>query len=111
MASVASYCTQCGARIEPHARFCPSCGRATPLSASSFARKIVSRDRAILGYIMGILIAGTGHIVVGRVAHGILILGGAVVVGIVTFAISPALWIIAAIAYGVFQIYPVVVTA
>jgi len=37
-----------------------------------------SRDRAILGYIMGGLIIGTGHIVVGRITRGILILIGAV---------------------------------
>lgn len=37
-----------------------------------------SRDRAILGYIMGGLIIGTWHIVVGRITRGILILIGAV---------------------------------
>jgi len=57
-----------GAKIEPNARYCPSCGRVTPLtaqgeSASSFARNTISRDRAILGYTMGIIISGTGHII------------------------------------------------
>ncbi len=80
-----SHCTNCDARLETYARFCPSCGRATPLAAaqvatSSVKRKSISRDRAILAYIMGILISGTGHMVVGLVARGILILVGATVV-------------------------------
>ena len=99
-----SHCTYCGARLDPYARFCPSCGRATPLASSQLAapsitRKSISRDRAILAYIMGILIIGTGHMVVGRVARGILILAGAVVVGIVTFAIHPAIFFIAIFVY------------
>jgi TM2 domain-containing membrane protein YozV len=109
MTEVTSYCSHCGARIEPNARFCASCGRATPLAADqpaapSATRKTISRDRAILAYIMGILISGTGHMVVGRVARGILILAGAIIIGFVTFAIHPAIWIIAILVYWVFQL-------
>jgi hypothetical protein len=42
--------------------------------------------------------------VVGRVARGILILGGAVAVGIVTFAISPVIFFIAIFLYWIFQL-------
>lgn len=55
-------------------------------------------------YIIGILIIGTGHMVVGRVARGILILGGAVAVGIVTFAINPVIFFIAIFLYWIFQL-------
>jgi hypothetical protein len=34
MAEVGLYCTHCGAKIEPNSKFCPSCGRATPLAAA-----------------------------------------------------------------------------
>jgi hypothetical protein len=106
MTEVASYCNQCGAKIEPPARFCPSCGRATSLAAApSVARKSISRDRAILAYIMGILIVGTGHMVVGRVARGILILIGALVVGFVAGLIGGLIFIlIFGIIYWVLQL-------
>ena len=37
MAEVGLYCTHCGAKIEPISKFCPSCGRATPLAAAQAA--------------------------------------------------------------------------
>jgi hypothetical protein len=107
---VATYCTHCGAKIDPYSRFCPSCGKATSLAAdaqattSSDARKTISRDRAILDYIMGIIIIGTGHMVVGRVAGGTLILVGAIVVGIITSYIFLGLFFIAIVVYWILQL-------
>jgi phage shock protein C len=113
------YCTHCGSKIDPSARFCPSCGSATssgtaaaaaapPASSSppayAVTRKTISRDRAILAYIMGILISGTGHMVVGRVARGILILVGAVVVGLVTSYIFIGLFLVAIFVYWLLQL-------
>jgi hypothetical protein len=105
MAEVASYCNHCGAKIEPNSRFCPSCGRATSLAAPSVAKKSISRDRAVPAYIMGILIVGTGHMVVGRVARGILILIGGLVIGFVAGLIGGLIFIfIFGIIYWVLQI-------
>jgi hypothetical protein len=111
MAEVGLYCTYCGAKLELNSRFCPSCGKATPLAAAAqtaaappVTRKSISRDRAILAYIMGILITGTGHMVVGRVARGILILVGAMFLGFVTVYINLGLFFIAVVVYWVLQL-------
>ena len=111
MAEITSYCIYCGSKIEPNSKYCSNCGRATSLAAAreaeapSVARKSISRDRAILGYIMGILIIGTGHMVVGRVARGILILIGAVIVGFVAGLIGGLIFIlIFGIVYWVLQL-------
>jgi zinc-ribbon domain len=34
MADVASYCTYCGAKIEPSSKFCSNCGKATSIAAA-----------------------------------------------------------------------------
>ena len=110
MTEVGLYCTHCGAKIEPSSKYCSSCGRATSLAAAqtaaapSVTRKSISRDRAILAYIMGILITGTGHMVVGRVARGILILVGAMFLGFVTAYINLGLFFIAVVVYWVLQL-------
>lgn len=54
---------------------------------------------------MGLIITGTGHMVVGRVARGIAILLGAMVTGFVTFSIDLVLGIIGYIGYQLFQLY------
>ena len=112
MSGVGSFCTHCGAKIEPTSSFCPSCGRPTQLESAqagatipSLARKSISRDRAILAYIIGIIIPGVGHMIVGRIARGILIFAGGWLVGFLS-----GLWgglifvIIFGIAYWVFQL-------
>jgi TM2 domain-containing membrane protein YozV len=110
LAEIGSYCTHCGAKVEPNSKFCTGCGKPTSLAAaqvttsSSAARKTISRDRAILAYIMGILITGTGHMVVGRVARGILILVGAIVVGFITSYIFLGLFFIAIVVYWILQL-------
>jgi hypothetical protein len=43
--------------------------------------------------------------VVGRIARGIVILLGAMLLGYVTFSINIGLWIMAAIGYWIFQYY------
>ena len=53
---------------------------------------------------MGIIIIGTGHMVVGRVARGILILVGAIVVGIITLYIFLGLFFIAIVVYWILQL-------
>ena len=68
----------------------------------------ISRDRAILGYIMGILITGTGHMIVGRIVRGVLILIGAVAVVYVAGLIGGLVLIaICAIIYWVLQLVDV----
>jgi predicted amidophosphoribosyltransferase len=37
MAQVASYCPQCGAKLEPGSNYCYNCGRPTPLAAAEKA--------------------------------------------------------------------------
>ena len=54
---------------------------------------------------MGLIITGTGHMVVGRVARGIGNLLGAIFVGFVTFSIDLVLGIIGYISYQIFQLY------
>lgn len=114
MTEIESYCRHCGLKIEPTSGFCSHCGRVTPLAATTQAgiaaavhlvtRKSISRDRATLAYIMGIFIAGTGHMVVGRVARGILILAGGMVIGFATGLIGGLILVlISAIAYWIFQ--------
>lgn len=68
----------------------------------------ISRDRAILGYIMGILITGTGHMIVGRIVRGVLILIGAVAVVYVAGLIGGLVLIaICAVIYWVLQLVDV----
>jgi hypothetical protein len=54
---------------------------------------------------MGLIITGTGHMVIGRAARGIAILFGATVTGFVTFSIDVLLGIIDYIGYQFFQLY------
>jgi hypothetical protein len=106
MGDVASYCSKCGAKIEPNSRFCSSCGTPTSLAeVISAARKSISRDRAILAYIMGILIPGIGHMIVGRVSRGILIFIVGIVVGFVSGLVGGLIFIaIFGIIYWVLQL-------
>jgi len=61
MAEVESYCTHCGAKIEPHARFCPGCGRAIPLAAAPASTSATPKSRPTGVTLIAILniIAGT----------------------------------------------------
>jgi hypothetical protein len=111
MTVAGSYCSYCGTKIEPNSRFCANCGRATPLGVAAAAanpsgtRKPISDNRELAAWIMGILIAGTGHIVAGRVARGIGFLLGAIFIGFVFFSIDIILGIVVTIGYWVFMLY------
>jgi hypothetical protein len=112
MTEVRSFCSYFGGKIEPNSRFCANCGRATPLGVGAAAaatptstRKSLSDRRELVAWIMGILIAGTGHMVVGRVARGFGFLLGAIFIGFVVFSIDIILGIIVTIGYWVFMLY------
>jgi TM2 domain-containing membrane protein YozV len=110
LAEIGSYCTHCGAKIEPNSKFCPGCGKATPLTIAQVApstvpKRSISNSRIDAAYVLGFFITGVGHMVVGRVARGIVILVGAVFLGFVTISINIGLWIIVAIGYWIFQYY------
>jgi TM2 domain-containing membrane protein YozV len=98
------------AKVEPNSKFCPGCGRATPLTIaqeapSTVPKRSFSKSRIDWAYVLGFFITGVGHMLVGRVARGIVILLGAVFIGFVTVYISVFLWIIVAIGYWIFQYY------
>ncbi len=44
MAEVGSYCTQCGAKVEPASRFCSNCGETIPLVSAAPAGGAYSND-------------------------------------------------------------------
>jgi uncharacterized membrane protein (UPF0136 family) len=45
MIEAGSYCSQCGSKIEPDSKFCPRCGKATPLSATHEAVASTPKSR------------------------------------------------------------------
>jgi hypothetical protein len=68
-------------------------------------KKSISRDRAILAYVMAIIIPGVGHIVVARYARGILIIVAGFIIGFVSALIGGLiLAIIAGIIYWIVQL-------
>jgi TM2 domain-containing membrane protein YozV len=74
-------------------------------TATVTRRDSISDRRELAAWIMGFIITGTGHMVVGRIARGIAILLGAVLTGFVTFSIELVLGIIGYISYQFFQLY------
>jgi hypothetical protein len=72
---------------------------------STVPKRSFSKSRIDWAYGLGTFFIGVGHMLVGHVARGIVILVGAVLIGFVTFYISVYLWIIVAIGYWIFQYY------
>jgi len=113
------FCPNCGREVSPEAAFCPSCGynlkstAAVPSPAAPAAKPSAPIKHknpgvaAVLALILGLFgLMGIGHVYVGRVKRGIvlLIVGiilaaltyGSMLLGFVTFGLS---WI-GAIVFG-----------
>lgn len=84
------HCSHCALSISPHAAFCPRCGEpnAPRYSAASFAGDLIRPSRnslhpAVAG-LLSFLLIGLGQMVMGQVAKGVLMLIGALVLGVLT---------------------------
>ena len=86
-----AYCTHCGAKIEPSSKFCPSCGRATPLAAvqEPTTKTVVSPasrpDGVTVIAILSIL-AGIGAFILAAIGGAIGVI--LIPIGIVYFVVA-----------------------
>lgn len=96
------FCDQCGKPISPDAVFCPSCGRKvetsapqhpTPAQTAPSIGPVVTITEsknpgiaALLALILGLgFLYGIGHIYVGRIGRGIILLATGVILGILVY--------------------------
>jgi uncharacterized membrane protein YvbJ len=90
MAEAGSYCTQCGAKIEPNSKFCPSCGRAIPLSAAQettiAATTLASRPTGVTLIAILSILAGIGAFFLAAIGGAIGVI--LIPIGIVYFVVA-----------------------
>jgi TM2 domain-containing membrane protein YozV len=85
-------------------KFCPTCGKPTA-AASIPSPATISNDRRTLAYVLGFLITGAGHMLLGKVARGITIFMITVIIGVIWgLAFSPVMLGVA-IGWWAFQLY------
>lgn len=97
------FCGSCGKEIPATAAFCPNCGRPTqaqPPPSSVVYRQLPQKDpgiAALLAIIGGLFgLPGIGHIYVGRIGRGLLILFS----GLILFVIWIFVFLLSLLAGG-----------
>src|SRR5919106_3243180 len=91
MSEAESFCTHCGAKIEPSSKFCPSCGRATPLAAvqEPTTKTVVtpaSRPDGVTVIAILSILAGIGAFILAAIGGAIGVI--LIPIGIVYFVVA-----------------------
>lgn len=78
------YCIKCGEKLEDDASFCGSCG--TPTTTTDNPRKVYVTERNVgLTVLLGLIWMGAGHLYVGQIQKGIMIMLGAIVLVVIAW--------------------------
>jgi preprotein translocase subunit Sss1 len=94
MAEVGSYCTHCGARIDPNSMFCSSCGRATFIGSAQETTKAAvppaSRPDGVTIIAILSILAGIGAFFLGAIGGTVGVI--LIPIGIVYFVVAYGLF-------------------
>lgn len=83
-----NFCDSCGSSVNDNQAMCISCG--VQLKEIKKTQSMDSTNPAIMG-ILSFLLVGLGQIIMGQTAKGIVMLIGAIILGIFTFGLSALL--------------------
>ena len=96
------FCDRCGKQVSADARFCPECGRRFPTStlppvpppphvAAPVGSVITETKNPGIAALLAFFVPGIGHIYVGRIASGLVILAAyyiLMILAIVSFSLG-----------------------
>ncbi len=90
MSEETKYCPYCGAQIEKKYAVCPSCGKPQPDIEGVEHKRATARKNPMLAAFLSLIITGAGQLYLGKLARGIVYLGGVLILsvaleGIITF--------------------------
>jgi len=85
------YCPECGKKVSPKAEICPRCGvRIKPAIEEPKVRVVETKSpgvAAVLALVLGLFgLWGIGHIYVGKIGRGILLLVGGLIIEILALS-------------------------
>lgn len=101
-----SFCRNCGARYTEGAQLCPNCGTAldsaiSPSVALQLKKASVS---VLLAGLIGVVFMGVGHIYLGRMGRGIVILFSGILTGILFYAAMVTAFFSIGILFGIVRL-------
>jgi TM2 domain-containing membrane protein YozV/ribosomal protein S27AE len=97
------FCPECGAAIKIKAETCPQCGKDQQVVQTSQSQLQPTSKNPIIAAILNLIIAGLGHVYIGRAKRGIILF----LLTMLVAAISSGLgWILGVIvcSYDVYQL-------